>query len=49
MNLKQIFPTCFAPWRSPKCDRLNHVQSVGKVAEVKMGEGSFVKYDIFVR
>jgi hypothetical protein len=27
---------------------LNHVQCVGKVVEVKMGEGSFVKYDIYV-
>jgi Protein of unknown function (DUF3237) len=27
---------------------LNHVQCVGKVAEVKFGEGSYVKYDIYV-
>jgi len=27
---------------------LNHVQCIGKMAEVKMGEGSFVKYDIYV-
>ena len=27
---------------------LNHVQAVGKMVEVKAGEGSFVKYDIFV-
>ena len=27
---------------------LNHVQCVGKVVEVKDGEGGFIKYDIFV-
>lgn len=27
---------------------LNHVQAVGKMVEVKAGEGSYVKYDIFV-
>lgn len=27
---------------------LNHVQCVGKVVEVKVGEGSYVKYDIFI-
>ena len=27
---------------------LNHVQCVGKVVEVKAGQGSYVKYDIFV-
>ena len=27
---------------------LNHVQCVGKVVEVKAGEGSFVKYDIYI-
>lgn len=33
---------------SEKYAWLNHVQCIGKMAEVKMGEGSFVKYDIFV-
>lgn len=33
---------------SPKYAWLNHVQLVGKVVEVKVGEGSYVKYDIFV-
>ncbi len=32
---------------SEKYGWLNHVQCVGKVVEVKVGEGSFVKYDIF--
>lgn len=27
---------------------LNHVQAVGKMVEVKAGEGAFVKYDIFI-
>lgn len=27
---------------------VNHVQCVGKVVEVKLGEDSYVKYDIFV-
>jgi hypothetical protein len=27
---------------------VNHVQCIGKVVETKLGEGSFVKYDIFV-
>ena len=27
---------------------LNHVQCVGKMVEVKMGENSFIKYDIFI-
>ena len=27
---------------------LNHVQCVGKVVEVKSGEGAFVKYDIYI-
>ena len=33
---------------SKKYAWLNHVQCVGKVVEVKDGENSFVKYDIFV-
>jgi hypothetical protein len=33
---------------SPKYAWLNHVQCVGKVVEVKLGEGSYVKYDIYV-
>lgn len=27
---------------------LNHVQCVGKIVEVKVGENSYVKYDIFI-
>jgi len=27
---------------------VNHVQAVGKVVEVKAGEGSYVKYDLFI-
>jgi hypothetical protein len=27
---------------------LNHVQCVGKIVEVKVGAGSFVKYDIYI-
>ena len=27
---------------------LNHVQCVGKVVEVKVGENLFVKYDIYI-
>ncbi len=27
---------------------LNHVQCVGKMVELKMGENSFIKYDIFI-
>jgi hypothetical protein len=27
---------------------LNYVQCVGKIVEVKVGEGSFVKYDVYV-
>jgi len=27
---------------------VNHVQCVGKVVELKDGENSFVKYDIFI-
>jgi uncharacterized protein DUF3237 len=33
---------------SEKYAWLNHVQCVGKMVEVKAGQGSFVKYDIFV-
>ena len=33
---------------SEKYAWLNHVQCIGKVVEVKGGENSFVKYDIFV-
>jgi hypothetical protein len=33
---------------SEKYAWLNHVQCIGKVVEVKTGENSFVKYDIFV-
>jgi hypothetical protein len=33
---------------SEKYAWLNHVQCVGKMVEVKMGEDSYVKYDIFV-
>lgn len=33
---------------SEKYAWLNNVQCVGKVVEVKSGEGSYVKYDIFV-
>jgi hypothetical protein len=33
---------------SPKYAWLNHVQCVGKVVEVKAGENSFVKYDIYI-
>lgn len=33
---------------SEKYAWVNHVQMVGKVVEVKAGEGSFVKYDLFV-
>lgn len=33
---------------SEKYAWLNHVQCVGKIVEVKVGEGSFVKYDIFI-
>ncbi len=33
---------------SEKYDWLNNVQCVGKAAEVKLGENSFVKYDIFL-
>ena len=32
---------------SEKYAGLNHLQFVGKVVEVKAGEGSYVKYDIF--
>jgi hypothetical protein len=27
---------------------LNHVQCIGKVVEVKLGENAFVKYDIYI-
>jgi hypothetical protein len=27
---------------------LNHVQCVGKIVEVKVGDNSYVKYDIFI-
>ena len=27
---------------------LNHIQAIGKVADVKGGEGGFVTYDLFV-
>ncbi len=33
---------------SEKYAWLNHVQCVGKMVEVKFGEGSYVKYDIFI-
>lgn len=33
---------------SEKYAWLNHVQCIGKVVEVKAGDGSFVKYDIFI-
>ena len=33
---------------SEKYAWVNHVQAVGKVVEVKAGEGSFVKYDLFI-
>lgn len=33
---------------SEKYAWLNHVQCIGKMVEVKAGEGSYVKYDIFV-
>jgi hypothetical protein len=33
---------------SEKYSWLNHVQCVGKVVEVKVGENSYVKYDIYV-
>jgi hypothetical protein len=33
---------------SEKYAWLNHVQCVGKVVEVKIGENSFVKYDIYI-
>lgn len=32
---------------SEKYAWLNHIQCVGKVVEVKVGEGSYVKYDLF--
>jgi hypothetical protein len=33
---------------SPKYAWLNSVQAIGKVVELKVGEGGYVKYDIFV-
>ena len=33
---------------SDKYAWLNHVQCVGKVVEMKLGENSFVKYDIYI-
>jgi len=33
---------------SDKYAWLNHVQCVGKIVEMKMGENAFVKYDIFI-
>jgi len=33
---------------SPKYAWLNGVQAIGKLVEVKTGEGGFVKYDVFV-
>ena len=33
---------------SDKYAWLNHVQCVGKVVEVKLGENSFVKYDVYI-
>ena len=33
---------------SEKYAWVNHVQAVGKVVEVKAGEGSYVKYDLFI-
>ena len=33
---------------SPKYAWLNGVQAVGKMVELKMGEGGYVKYDVFV-
>jgi len=34
--------------KAPACAWLDHVQCAGKIIEVKMGEGSCVKFDIFV-
>jgi hypothetical protein len=33
---------------SEKYSWVNHLQAVGKVVEVKAGEGSYVKYDLFI-
>jgi hypothetical protein len=33
---------------SDKYAWLNHVQCIGKIAEIKVGENAFVKYDIFI-
>jgi hypothetical protein len=33
---------------SDKYAWLNHVQCVGKIVEVKLGENSFVKYDVYI-
>jgi len=33
---------------SPKYAWLNSIQAIGKVVELKVGEGGYVKYDIFV-
>jgi hypothetical protein len=33
---------------SEKYAWVNHIQAVGKVVEVKAGEGSYVKYDLFM-
>ena len=33
---------------APKYAWLNSVQTIGKVVELKLGEGGYVKYDIFV-
>jgi len=33
---------------SPKYAWLNSVQAIGKVVEVKRGEGGYIKYDIFI-
>lgn len=33
---------------SEKYAWVNHLQAVGKVVEVKAGEGSYVKYDLFI-
>jgi hypothetical protein len=33
---------------SDKYAWLNHVQCVGKIVEMKMGENAFVKYDVFI-
>jgi hypothetical protein len=33
---------------SPKYAWLNGIQAINKMVEVKLGEGGYVKYDVFV-